>query len=806
MRPARAGVHLPRRRPQLERGVDAGSGAPETPAICSGHRKEERMRRSVWGVLVGCWLGLAGCGSKDTNAPAVDATGELGLGQDATATADAGSGCAIPCADEFGKADLGKCPKPTATENYACESLCCVKHSLCQQDSDCAGNLGKGACGDTRFTCGCDLDTGACVQTMCRADAECPSGQQCHQGGCRAPLDVKTLHARLLRPWWIGRPGETVTAADLGAQALDDDGNVEPGAGFKLTLANSDAFTIAGGAIQATDKAGKSAVSASVPMAATGQDGTPTPSNVVSVWNLGPLAAGALRITGIDDESGQPLAGKAVVVGLADAATPQEAVVKELIAGQAVFEGVKFPCDLHVVGVKHAPVSVLRYDPAGKPADVVLPSPLRAHADVAMNAEGKIVQDATTLLQQGLRTGQFSYPGVGEAGVGITSLAFGPSLLNFSLESILGPRVRRPFAKDAPSFVNPEPGKPQDIPGGVAFELTNIPVVGHYVLAGTPGLHTQWALAGRVQLKDASPLISEIADGGGDLDIGRVVSLLLPYFEGFRSQVLFEQPFSTPVVEPLTQQNLSPQFPVGLKVATTVPPLPTVGPDSWADVAFLIAGALMPRGEIIPLGLTAGADKGSDDGKRDGVVDGDEDPKNLGQQPIVLSSGPLHSGTRVGQANHVLITAAVVVANKDKGKREGGSLHLSTPGVLPVEHKPGPLLPLPLDSSYNTTTTQLSVQPVAGAQFYRATLAGKQGAQWLVVLPPALAGKTVTLPDLTAWGASEDLGKQPARVYVAAFELREPLAWPSLFGPRGLTELVARVQRTAFYDVLTPIP
>ena len=61
--------------------------------------------------------------------------------------------------------------------------------------------------------------------------------------------------------------------------------------------------------------------------------------------------------------------------------------------GQATFTGVKFPCDIHVLGADHAPVTVLRYDAAGKPAELVLPSPLRTVADVEMDDQGKILKD-----------------------------------------------------------------------------------------------------------------------------------------------------------------------------------------------------------------------------------------------------------------------------------------------------------------------------------------------------------------------------------------------------------------------------
>lgn len=771
-----------------------------------------RTLRNCWIVLTFA-VALAACGDKaatskdkpdttvaDTNADALPAE-VSGTTQDAGTDSqdvgvDGGGQCgAVPsCRDEHGKDDLSLCPKPVS--DYACTAGCCVKKLICDKDQDCAALLGTPVCPDKRFTCGCDQDIGACGPSMCKTDAECGTGLQCHQGGCRSGLVVTDLSARLLHTIWITSAGGQLDAVTgLGAQAIDGQGNVAATAPFEFSVdGSSAAFTVEGTTLKATTTPGKSTVTAKI-------TGSSKPaSNPATLWNLGPVPAGKnLRVTAVDDVTQAPLTGKVVVVGLADAATPEAPMTATLSDGQATFADVKFPCDIHVLAADHATISVLRYEAGQAAGDLLLPSPLHTRADLEFDQDGKLLPDKSKLLNVDLLRGKVAYPGEGEAGVGVTSLAFGPSLLNFNVQSILGPQVKRPFEKDAPSIVNQDPGKPQDVPGGVTFELLK-PVVATYVLAGTPGKHTVWTLAGRVALNDVIPVVSSIVDNvAGGLDIGKVVSLLLPYFSTFRSQVVFDVPFQPTLSSPIPSVDLAPEFPLGHHVAVTLPALPTVGATTWADLAFVIGGAMMPSGEIIPLGLTAGADKGGDkDQTPDGNVDGD--PLTPGQQPLSMNVGPLHSGTRVGVANHVLISAAVVIANKDQGKREGGSIQISEPGVIPSTFTPDPFLPMPVGSTYEGAT--LTVHAVQGVHFYRATVQGTEDRQWLVVLPTSLAGKGVTLPDLTAFGADVDLATQPKHVYVAGFELRKSATLGEILGGSVLTDLVRKVKRTAFYDAL----
>ncbi len=750
-------------------------------------------------------LALAGCSSDSTKADATTATdtaaavdaADVAASETTTApdASDAGSdtaankcGALPSCLNPAGQEDLLLCPKPAA--DYACVQGCCKLKFTCKVDQDCADKGGvEAGCPSKELTCGCDTENNVCTQTACAADAQCPKGKVCQQGGCKDPLPDTGLVVKLLRPVWITTPGKDLEpAVGLGAQVSDGKGNVKLDATLDWKLADGTAFKLDGGKLKAGDAAGKQTITASSKGSA--------PSNAATLWNLGAVPTGKnLRVTAIDDFSWAPLAGKVVVVSLADQPTPPAAVAADLADGQAVFGDVKFPCDIHLIAKDHQPVSVLRYQPTGASGEVLLPSALYHFAQLEFDGAGKLVKDKTKMVNGDAIKGSVDYPGVGEAMLGLTSLAFGPQLLNFSIDAILGPNVKRPFDPKAPSFVNPDPGKPQEIPGGVTFALGQ-PVVTQFVIAGPPGVHTMWTLGGRLALSQLLSEVGKIFDSvEGGLDVGQIVSVLLPYLGGFSSDVQLGVKLNGSMAEPLMELPIiKPKFPLLLKTSVELSPLPKAGA-AFADVAFIIGGALMPIGEIVPLGLTAGADTASKEEKADGLVDGNPDEK--GNQPVKLTVAPLHSGLQVGPDNHIIVTAAVVVGGK--GKKEGGSIILSAPGPIGAVTKPGEFMALPEGSTFDPATGKLTVKAVAGAHVYRTTLVAAEGRQWQFIVPKAWADKAIVLPDLGSYGNDFPVAKTK-RAFVGALELKAAADMPELVAPGGLDDIVRKVSRTAFTD------
>ena len=383
------------------------------------------------------------------------------------------------------------------------------------------------------------------------------------------------------------------------------------------------------------------------------------------------------------------------------------------------------------------------------------------------------------------------------------SLAFNNSLLSFSIQSILGPNVTRKFDKDAPTFLNP--GDYNEIPGGVTFGLGK-PVVTSYLLSGTPGNHKIWTLAGHIELATIYAQIGKVFDAiDGGVDIGKIVAVLLPYLSTFYSEVVADVPFAATVTDPLHTLNLNPQFPLLVKTIVTPPKLPSLGDGTFADLVFAIGGAELPSGEIVPLGLSAAADKNEKADPSDGMVDGD--PESPGDQPTLsLSMAPLHSGLQFGAANHVIVTAAVVLAGTTKdadGKiltthKEGGSIQITQPGFAPATLAVPEFLPLPLGSVFDATAGTLKVADVPGADFYRATFQSPLGASWLVMLPKSAIGKAITLPDIQALGADQDYRATAKQCNVGAFVLNKPATVNAILEGGVLADLLRNVKQTSF--------
>ena len=622
------------------------------------------MRRHGWIWLLA--LGVVACGGEEKtetksdvatdvaadssgtgDVASDDAVDSSSTGDDAVSDVaeDAGScGGGVSCLNSNNVEDLSLCPTPQ--NDYACVAGCCTKKVVCKADSECADKIGTPACPDDRFLCGCDLATGACLQYLCSSEADCPAGQLCNDGGCHDKPKTSELSVILHRKVWIARPGDAGDVVALfGPQARDDKGNVDPVAAFKWEL-KADAFTLADGKLTAGETAGKGTITASI-------DGGKK-SATASVWNLGPLPAGAsARVTIVDEDTLAPLKGKAYAVCLPEATTPTT-IEQAIVDGQAAFTFTDVPCDIHVVADDHDVVSVMRFDPAnGK--ELMLAARLRHFAQLAYDIDGKPIADETKLEHGDVISGKVDYDGQGEAGLGITSLGVGSDLLLFNLDAIIGPNVTRPFHPDAPSLVNPKPGSPQDIPGGVTFFLGK-KVIESYVLAGPPGQHIVWSLAGRLPLSDLLSQVSAVVDAVKDgLDVGKVVGVLLPYLSGFYSQVVIDVPFGDKSgVQTPASHDLAPKMPLGLITEIDPPSLPATTEGKWADLMLVIGGAMMPDGTLIPLGLAAGSDTATAEDKADGKVDGDQEMP--GNQPLELSAAPLHSGLRVGESNRLIVT------------------------------------------------------------------------------------------------------------------------------------------------------
>lgn len=690
------------------------------------------------------------------------------------------------CLADDGADDLSRCPDTT---DWLCVKGCCIEKKPCLTNADCANQVGTLACMNEALLCGCHVESGQCVQAACATDADCGEGTLCNNGGCHAAPALTALSTHLLRPFWIARPGDQMVAADgLAAQARDASGATAPKAEFDWSL-KGDAFTLAGGKLAAGDTAGQATVTARV-------KGGSKDSAPATLWNLGPVPVGAaLRLTVADEGTLLPVAGKVVVVGLADASTPADALVADLVGGQVSFDKVQWPADVHVIGTKHEPISILRVNGAANAPDLVVTARQYHHAALAFTVDNELADDAE-LINGDLLRGNVDYLGKGAAALGITSLGVGSDLLSFNLDAIIGPNVKRFFHPDTPALFG-DIDKPQELPGGATFQFGGKPLLEGYVLAAPPGNKILWSLAGKIDIDSDPSLVGKIAASvTGDADVGKIVGALLPYLQGFYSQVSMDRVFAATPAKPITTLDLAPSVPLLLETQVKSAMLPKDGA-AWADLLLVVAGAMMPDGQLVPLGISAGADIDNKDETPDGMVDGDQ--KVDGDQPLRVTCAPLHSGLRHGDGNYAVAAAAIVVAGK--GKREAGSIILSEAGPFKATYAPGEFLAFADGSSYTDASRELVIASVKGAHFYRAFLTGPKSHNWQLIVAEGATGKAIVLPDLTQWGAVEDVAKDPKRAFIGAFELRKGGTVDEILAPGGITDLVRQTRRTSFIDV-----
>jgi len=730
-----------------------------------------------------------------------DGAADTGGGSDVApldAAADGGEQCSggLPaCKDpKTGGDDPALCPKPIA--DYACVAGCCTKKFKCSGDQDCLDKLGKigFGCSDDRFNCACDLETGACHQTWCSTDIECPSGTICAAGGCKAAPDLATLKVVFLNPKWVAVPGQEVVAGEqLGAQAVDAKGVVRTDVELEWKLEGA-SFTLTDAKLKATDAGGEGTIEAQVKGVAQSL------SAPAKLWNLGVVnKATKLRLAAIEEGTIAPVAGVFYVAASADA-TP---TLIDAPKGVVELADVSFPTDIHFFAEGHQYVSIMGYEPAagGGVAEVMLPAARTMYAKLSVDKEDTLVVKDSEFDGADVVKGKVNYPGTnadGEAALGVTSVAFNQSLFNFNLDLIIGPNVKRYFDKDAPTFF--DNSKPSTIPGGLCFALGK-PLLSTWWLAATPGPKLLWTLGGRLPLDVVLEKFGDLADqlqGGSDIDFGKIVSILFPFFKQFNSAITKDVPFLETLTTPTLHVDVNPNYPLGLRATVAVPELPKLDDGQWADIAVMVVGAMLPDQSLVPLGLNAGVDKPNKEFVADGKADSDPNTPEI--DPYEVGVAPLHSGTRMGAANYAVALVAATIG--DNGKKEAGSAIMSDVGALqkaPYFDKAA-FLPFANGSAWANAERKVTVKAVAGAHFYRVIFKAQKGHEWHVYLAKPVNG--LTLPNPNAWSASiDDRAKDPKDVVVNAFELRAATDLATALRPFVLGETVTRTRRTSFINV-----
>ncbi len=707
-----------------------------------------------------------------------------------------------PCLDENGLNDPSLCAGQPDTE---CVDGCCVPVFRCTSDDDCASFAGDAdmGCPDGRFACRCDTSTGTCWQWTCARSEDCGGGMVCATGAC---VPAPTSWAAVVR----GRPVVVTPGAtvQLHGVLVGGDGGAAVRAPQAPEWQSSDEGVVA---VDASGllTGGSQAGTAEVRMRGDGSDW----SEPVAVFNPGTAPAGGVRVVAVDDATRTPVEGW-VAVTLADgtiAGSP-------LQDGVAFFGGVEPPVDVHVFSPDHQYISWIGLDQA----DIVVLVPRRFNVDLDISPDGTLDPAAQVFEGKGsILTGSpdFSdYYKPGEIELAIGNSAVTDGLFTFDLPVILGPNVRRYFDPEAPTSLF-DPDKPIELPGGVTLAI-GFPVISTYWLAAPAGRHPLWTLGGRVALGDEGlgEKVSAIIDGakGGNLDVTEIVAALLPLFDRFYSGVAWADFAEEPDFANPPQLDLALQVPLSHRLAIEVGPLPELGaPDLWADAAFVIGGASLPSGELVPLGLTAGTDKESADATPDGIVDGD--PGTPGVQPLRIAMAAPHGGVQGDGTRAVIAAVAAAIDTKgNSGKLQGGSGVLtdielpaaSPPGATPPSVTLDPFLPLAAATSWDPATRTIGIESVEGTQWTRVVFDAADGWTWHVWVPAGTSSAVLPVPsDVTGQADLPDRAAEASHYVVNAFELREGLGAGALVTPGTAQHegLLRAVHRASYVRLDAPV-
>jgi len=302
-----------------------------------------------------------------------------------------------------------------------------------------------------------------------------------------------------------------------------------------------------------------------------------------------------------------------------------------------------------------------------------------------------------------------------------------------------------------------------DLPDGIVIGLGSQMFKQTYSVQSDPGLRAVWSLGGNVVLSDVLGVVSS-ATGGGDIDVGSILSALLPVVgrleSGVQSGKVFKSGDSGTV-------DIVPDTLLRLQTIASIPKFNKYtlgGTEQQFDGAVVIGGAIAPNQGLVPLGLTAGVDKHTTTSTTDMMPDGIVDPVGMTGAPgeLPLRLAPLHGG--IEGSKYTVLALGANLSGLLGGLGGGGDSGSSSPLILSgrivfkdkIKFQDNgqaankiaiPDFMLPADVTLDDANRKVAVQHTDGAGFYRLDLTTSEGGEWQVYFAPAASGETdVQLP------------------------------------------------------------
>lgn len=543
----------------------------------------------------------------------------------------------------------GFCDKATDNDDIiaADDPLGCCVNLLCQTNDDCADNekcdVRRGICVPRNLCDPAAENGGACAQEDGTLADCCQAGQLCEYVG-GAPLCTNNpppatecfiaVGGRVVATGAgdteafpaVTRAGQDIQLEAVGTNAA---GETVPHATFTWTTANADGLLVAPACATGVCPITVTATSAG--------NGTASCTGLVNVY----AAPTDNRIIVLDLATGEPL------VGVDVAANDGTAVLDGTTDGDGAAE---FAGTLDSISA--FPAAYQWHTILGPPNDVIVYT----------------AKLPNTARVAGIK-GTFDFDSVhtqGDIKLGLAGTAIASSITDLNFATLIGDIAN--YNVELEGITDPG-GESVPLPSGLVINLGDNPIKGDYVTFGEPGKNIGWAIGGQVPLAEVGPIISGVATGGGDVNIGSILGGVLPFFARFDHAIVpglnlvesdrppepgNDEPidvaawdFETRVITPNTLLALSANY--------AMPDLPCAPGaitgatcSSWATGAVLLTGVIVPGVGLVPLGLTAGLDDPDDQDTTDlvdGKLDSDSDaPGAPGKGEAIIDYAPPHDG------------------------------------------------------------------------------------------------------------------------------------------------------------------
>jgi hypothetical protein len=626
--------------------------------------------------------------------------------------------------------------------------------SACATLADCAGGqvcLNAQCVPICHATADCSAgqvcEEGICLAPACGSDSQCASGQACLNSKCTTgPSAAQVSHCDLTPNPAEVRVGAANPSVQLKALAQDSSGHGVHWSQYTWSIGAGPGTVDQTGLVTGTAP-GDITVNAAV----TGGTATCT----ATVHAYGAQTAGALRVTVINIDSKEPVAGAKVMVGATIIATGAD--------GVASFANETGTQDVHVFASGYGYTSFIQTNAK----DILAPltpyiAATRRSGFSSHMCDQRTGPNDTTCPPEG------DFSALAAQGEAVHMAFFGSSipnsLLDLSVDTLLGTSHSVTISLGGNNIT-------KDLPYGLVLGVgSNLFGTQDYRVFTDPGKRAIWGLGGNINLTSVVTALGPVLSGGsgGNLDVGALLPQILPLLSKLQAGALVDVQASppatggpgtfAPVAVPLNT-------PLRLRVQAKSPPLPTLD-GKYVDGALIVAGAMDYPVGFLPLGLTAGLSAKDASKANTAVVLDPTCDTSGGQAACATSLLPFRMAPPNNGAEGSKYGVAMLALNFG-GLSPGSTTRVAVSGLIQTLDKidyvappgaavnvafPDSYLNLPATAAITIAKTgrQLNVGAPADAraQIFRFELENNARLAWNIWISPAAAANgAITLPD-----------------------------------------------------------